>query len=37
VTALPPLVVAGAGVAAAAFAFILDAIKVPAFGRLGIG
>lgn len=34
--ALPPLVVAGAGVAAAAFIFVLDAIKVPAFRRLGI-
>ncbi len=35
-TALPPLVVAGAGAVAAAFAFVLDAIKVPAFRRLGI-
>ncbi|MEO9189869.1 MAG: HAD-IC family P-type ATPase [Acetobacteraceae bacterium] len=34
--ALPPLAVAGTGVAAAAFAFVLDAIKVPAFRHLEI-
>jgi len=33
---LPPLMVAGTLAAAAAFAFVLDLVKVPVFGRLGI-
>lgn len=33
---LPPLVVAGTLAAAAAFAFLLDLVKVPLFARLGI-
>jgi H+-transporting ATPase len=33
---LPPLVVAGTLAAAAAFAFVLDLVKVPVFARLGI-
>jgi H+-transporting ATPase len=35
-TPLPAFVLAGMLAAAAAFAFILDAVKVPAFARLGI-
>ena len=35
-TSLPPLVVAGTFAAAAAFAFVLDLVKVPLFARLGI-
>jgi H+-transporting ATPase len=35
-TPLPPLVVAGTLAAAAAFAFVLDLVKVPVFARLGI-
>jgi H+-transporting ATPase len=35
-TPLPPLVVAGTLAAAAAFAFVLDFVKVPVFARLGI-
>ena len=35
-TSLPPLVVAGTLAAAAAFAFLLDLVKVPVFVRLGI-
>ena len=35
-TPLPALVVAGTLAAAAAFAFVLDLVKVPAFRRLGI-
>ena len=35
-TPLPVLVVAGTLAAAAAFAFVLDVVKVPVFARLGI-
>jgi H+-transporting ATPase len=35
-TALPPLVVVGTLAAAAAFALVLDLVKVPIFARLGI-
>ena len=35
-TPLPALVVAGTLAAAAAFAFVLDMVKVPVFARLGI-
>jgi H+-transporting ATPase len=35
-TPLPPLLVAGTLAAAAAFAFVLDFVKVPVFARLGI-
>jgi len=35
-TPLPALVVAGTLAAAAAFAFVLDLVKVPVFSRLGI-
>ena len=35
-TSLPPLVVAGTLAAAAAFAFVLDLVKIPVFARLGI-
>ena len=35
-TPLPALVVAGTLAAAAAFAFVLDGVKVPVFGRLRI-
>jgi H+-transporting ATPase len=35
-TSLPAIVVAGALVAAVVFAFVVDAAKVPVFGRLGI-
>ena len=35
-TPLPAVVVAGALAAAAVFAFVLDAVKVPVFARLGI-
>jgi len=35
-TSLPPLMVAGTLAAAAAFAFVLDLVKVPVFVRLGI-
>ena len=35
-TALPPPVVGGTLAAAAAFAFVLDLVKVPVFARLGI-
>ena len=35
-TPLPALLVAGALAAAAAFAFVLDFVKVPVFARLGI-
>jgi H+-transporting ATPase len=35
-TPLPPLVVAGTLAAAAAFAFVLDFVKVPVFARLGM-
>jgi hypothetical protein len=35
-TSLPPTVVAGTLAAAAAFAFVLDLVKVPVFARLGI-
>ncbi len=36
-TPLPALVIAGTLAAAAAFAFVLDVVKVPVFARLGIG
>ena len=35
-TPLPALLVAGTLAAAAAFAFVLDFVKVPVFARLGI-
>jgi hypothetical protein len=35
-TPVPALLVAGTLAAAAAFAFVLDAVKVPVFARLGI-
>ncbi len=35
-TSLPPLVVAGTLAAAAAFAFVLDLVKIPVFARLGL-
>jgi H+-transporting ATPase len=35
-TPLPALLVAGTLVAAIAFAFVLDVVKVPVFARLGI-
>jgi H+-transporting ATPase len=35
-TPLPASVVAATGLAAAAFAFVLDLVKVPVFARLGI-
>ena len=35
-TALPVLVIAATFAAAAAFAFVLDMVKVPVFARLGI-
>jgi H+-transporting ATPase len=34
---LPPMAVVGTLVAAAAFAFVMDFVKVPVFRRLAVG